>query len=345
MTWPFGRDKWNVDFTRESFFTFFPMYGGNRFRVVGTLAPEQATKQELSLEELRELLAQQRGLNITLTGVNWASIYHVHHRMAKHFRVGRCFLLGDAAHLHTPAGGQGMNTGIGDGYNLAWKLALVVNKKAHPNLLESYERERQPVARAVLRGTDKVFGLQVTGNPIFQRARLSRIPPLVKMLEVLGLEKWVYKNAEQMWIEYRKSPAVSERSAYSRRRGVHAGDRAPYGFFEVGASQRTSIFNLLKGVKHHLLLFEGQRRQISLQAIQEKVQSLLKRYSVPIAIHLVLAENHTLHKLYGAKTTCLFLIRPDGYIAYKGQPVDLTHFSAYLDRVFIRQGVVREERS
>src|SRR5690348_229152 len=112
--------------------------------------------------------------------------------MAKRFRVGRCFLVGDAAHLHTPAGGQGMNTGIGDAFNLGWKLALVVNKQALPRLLESYEQERQPVARAILSGSDVVFDLQVTGNPFWQRFRLALIPLLVKMIKALGLEEWLY---------------------------------------------------------------------------------------------------------------------------------------------------------
>lgn len=338
MTWPRGRDKWYLDLTREGFYSFFPMYGGNRFRIVASAPPQQIARGELGFEELRELLAHQRGLAITVRSANWITIYRVQHRMANHFRVGRCFLLGDAAHLHTPAGGQGMNTGIGDAFNLGWKLALVVNKQAHPSLLESYEQERQPVARTILSGTDTVFGLQVTGNPFWQRARLALIPPMVKMIKVLGLEEWVYKMAAQMWIEYRKSPAVSEYSAHSRRRGVRAGDRAPYGFFEDDASQGTSLFHLLKGVEHHLLLFEGMQGGAHLQTMQEKVEDLLKDYAFPVAIHLISAENGTLQKIYDAQAPRLFLIRPDGYIAYSGQATDLESFRAYLDRVFIRQG-------
>lgn len=337
MTWPRGRDKWYLNLTREGFYSFFPMDGGSRFRIVASAPPQQIARGELGFEELRELLAHQRGLAITVTSANWITVYRVHHRMANHFRVGRCFLLGDAAHLHTPAGGQGMNTGIGDAFNLGWKLALVVNKQAHPSLLKSYEQERQPVARAILSGTDTVFGLQVTGNPFWQRARLALIPPVVKMIKVLGLEEWVYKTAAQMWIEYRKSPAISEHSAHSRRRGLRAGDRAPYGFFEDGASQGTSLFHLLKGVQHHLLLFEGVQGGADLRTIEEKIKDLLKDYAFPVALHLIAAENGTLQKIYDARTLRLFLIRPDGYIAYSGQATDLESFRAYLNRVFIRQ--------
>lgn len=337
MTWPRGRDKWYLNLTREGFYSFFPMYGGNRFRIVASAPPQQIARGELGFEELRDLLARQHGLAIRMTSADWITIYRVHHRMANHFRVGRCFLLGDAAHLHTPAGGQGMNTAIGDAFNLGWKLALVVNKQAHPRLLESYEQERQPVARAILSGTDTVFSLQVTGNAFWQRTRLALIPPLVKMIKVLGLEEWVYKTAAQMWIEYRKSPAVSERSAHSRRRSVRAGDRAPYGFFEDNTSQGTSLFHLLKGVEHHLLLFEGVQREANLQTMQEKVEDLLKDYAFPVAIHPILAENGTLQKIYDVRIPRLFLIRPDGYIAYSGRATDLASFRTYLDRMFIRQ--------
>jgi hypothetical protein len=336
MTWPRGRDKWYLDLTREGFYSFFPISGGNRFRIVASAPPQQIARGELGFEELRELLAHQRGLAITVTSANWITIYRVHRRMANHFRVGRCFLLGDAAHLHTPAGGQGMNTGIGDAFNLGWKLALVVNKQAHPSLLESYEQERQPVARAILNGTDTVFDLQVTGNPFWQRARLALIPPVVKMIKVLGLEEWLYKTAAQMWIRYRKSSVVSEHAAHTRR-GIQAGDRAPYGFFEGQASQRTSLFHLLKGVEHHLLLFEGLQAHSDGQLMQRQVQEVLKGYTFPVALHLISAENHTLHKLYGAQTPCLYFIRPDGYIAYKGSATDLQPFSTYLDRVFTHQ--------
>ncbi|MBV9231012.1 MAG: FAD-dependent monooxygenase [Chloroflexi bacterium] len=337
MTWPRGRDKWYLNLTREGFYSFFPMYGGNRFRIVASVTPEQITKGELTFEELRELLAHQHGLGITVTSANWISIYRVHHRMAKQFRVGRCFLVGDAAHIHTPAGGQGMNTGIGDAFNLAWKLALVVNKQAHPDLLESYEQERQPIARAILDGTDKVFGLQVTGNPLWQRARLFLIPPLVKMLEVLGLEKWVYKIAAQMWIEYRKSPVVSERYAHGKGSSVRAGDRAPYGLFEEGLQQQASVFKMLKGVEHHLLLFEGLHPEENLETLQMQVKDLLKGYSVPLALHTIPAGNRTLHEVYNVQKSRLFLIRPDGYIAYSGQATDLKSFSAYLDGMSTRQ--------
>jgi len=102
----------------------------------------------------------------------WVSLYRLHHRMAEWFRVGNVFLLaGDAAHVHSPVGGQGMNTGIQDAYNHAWKLAMVINGQAGETLLDSYSTERMPVARALLNGTDKAFNVLVSDRKTVRLAR------------------------------------------------------------------------------------------------------------------------------------------------------------------------------
>src|SRR6185503_2516225 len=96
-------------------------------------------------------------LGIEVTKVNWFSTYHVHHRVAGSFRRGHAFLLGDAAHIHSPAGAQGMNTGIGDAINLAWKLAAVLKGRADAKILDTYEPERMGFARKLVATTDQVF--------------------------------------------------------------------------------------------------------------------------------------------------------------------------------------------
>ncbi len=341
MTWSRGTHRWYVNLTQQAFFGAFP-YGGTHFRLLGTLKLRQETRQSLSLEELREIVAREKGFeDITLLGANWISIYNVHRKQAKQFRVGCCFVIGDAAHIHTPAGGQGMNTSLGDAYNLGWKLASVVKQQAQANLLDSYEQERQPIAQAVENGTDKVFNLQITGNPMLNKVRRTFVPLLVNALRRLGFENAIYRAIAQMWVAYRKSPVVSEcyEGSKGKRRGVQAGDRTPYGFLKEGPHTQISIFSLLKGVGHHVLLFEGMQEQggVNLQIMQEQIENLLKDYTFPVAIHLVSADNYALQKTYGARTPRLFLVRPDGYIAYSGQADDLESFRTYLNRVFIRQ--------
>jgi 2-polyprenyl-6-methoxyphenol hydroxylase-like FAD-dependent oxidoreductase len=111
--------------------------------------------------------------------VNWFSTYHVHHRVAEHFRKGRAFLLGDAAHIHSPAGGQGMNTGIGDAVNLGWKLAAVLAGRAPDSLLDTYEAERIGFARRLVATTDRVFSVVTRGRADRRRrAHPPRAPDL-----------------------------------------------------------------------------------------------------------------------------------------------------------------------
>ncbi|MGH7883071.1 MAG: FAD-dependent monooxygenase [Candidatus Dormibacteraceae bacterium] len=211
MTWSRGNTKWYVNLTPHSFFAAFP-YSDTHFRMLGTLKLRHETRRSLSLEELRDIVAHEKGFeDVTLLSTNGVTIYHVHRKQAKQFRVGRCFLIGDAAHIHTPAGGQGMNTSLGDAYNLGWKLASVVNHQAQACLLDSYEQERRPIAIAVENGTDKVFNLQISGNPILNRIRLTFVPLLVRALHHFGFDKAIYRAIAQMWVAYRESSVVSER--------------------------------------------------------------------------------------------------------------------------------------
>ncbi|MGH8003026.1 MAG: FAD-dependent monooxygenase, partial [Brasilonema sp.] len=165
-----------------------PLYGECHFRIFGSISSEFAAKfnanetQSVSLEDLQAWLDKYFFINTKLTHIYWTALYHTHRRIADHFRIGRCFLVGDAAHVHSPAGGQGMNLGIGDGYNLAWKLALVINKHAHPNLLDSYEAERIPVANMILNGSDVGFELETSNKPVMQWFRFYVLPLFINLL-------------------------------------------------------------------------------------------------------------------------------------------------------------------
>src|SRR5207245_2660001 len=117
-------------------------------------------------------------LKVEVETVNWFATYHTHHRVTEHFRKGRAFVLGDAAHIHSPAGGQGMNTGIGDAINLAWKLAMVLADRAPDTLLDTYEPERIAFARRLVNTTDRVFTLATAEGRLADIIR-TRIVPVV----------------------------------------------------------------------------------------------------------------------------------------------------------------------
>ncbi len=156
--------------------------------------------------------------------MNWFSTYHVHHRVADKFRSGRVFLLGDAGHVHSPVGGQGMNTGLGDAMNLAWKLAAVIDDRAKADLLDTYEPERIAFARRLVATTDRVFKAASSDGAIAQWARTQVLPLLLPHAMATGFGKHLFFDAlSQIGIEYRDS-AWSE----GRAGAVVAGDRLPW---------------------------------------------------------------------------------------------------------------------
>jgi len=140
-----------------------PLDGQQRHRLFGSLSNKFAAKlqtaesQPLLLQDVQEWFDTYFLLNTRLTALHATALFHWHRRLASHFHVGRCFLVGDAAHVHSPSGGQGLNLGIGDAFNLAWKLALVANRWAVPSLLDSYEMERRPIAKETLERTARGF--------------------------------------------------------------------------------------------------------------------------------------------------------------------------------------------
>jgi hypothetical protein len=152
----------------------------------------------------------------------------VHHRVSDRFRSGRAFLLGDAAHIHSPAGGQGMNTGIGDAINLAWKLAAVLAGHAADELLDSYQEERMPFARRLVATTDRVFSLVTAEGHVADLLRTRLVPLLLpKLAHVERAREFAFRTVAQLTLNYRGGP-LSTGSAGE----VHGGDRLPWVSFD-----------------------------------------------------------------------------------------------------------------
>jgi len=213
----------HVDLDEADFLAVFPLAGKGRARLIGTIRDERADRPDtLKFEDVSSRAI--RNLKVKVARVNWFSTYHVHHRVTEHFRKGRAFLLGDAAHIHSPAGGQGMNTGIGDAINLAWKLATVIAGRATDRLLDSYEAERIGFARRLVHTTDRVFTFATAAGPIADLLR-TRIAPLL-FPKVLGFEaarEFLFRTVSQIMLNYRGAPL----SAGTAGR-VHGGDRLPW---------------------------------------------------------------------------------------------------------------------
>jgi len=210
----------HLDLDEADFLFAFPLPGApSRARLIGIVRDRE--QGELGWEDVSQKVPRRMGIEVDR--VNWFSTYRVHHRVASRFRDGRVFLLGDAAHIHSPAGGQGMNTGIGDAINLAWKLAAAL-KSADPTVLDTYEPERVGFARRLVATTDRLFQLATSRSPAARPIRRSLIPALVPRLFARpGFRRAIFRRVSQTQIAYRDSWLSQGRS-----HGIHAGDRLPW---------------------------------------------------------------------------------------------------------------------
>ncbi len=198
-----------------------------------------------------QTVADARGpAGARLSDPTWISRFHISHRIVPQFRKLRVFLLGDAAHIHSPAGGQGMNTGTQDAFNLAWKLALVVRGDAPVQLLGSYQTEREPVARGVLNLTDRITRMATMRNSVAQSVR-DFLLPVVSGIDLVG-EKVADRLAE-LAVNYRQSPFVKNVGGGRLR----AGDRAPDAELRDANGQARRLFEIFRAPRHVLLLFLG----------------------------------------------------------------------------------------
>ena len=340
-----GPGKIRLNLTRGGFVGILNLTGG-LYRLFGAVPPDFAQRDEsgrisheayasVALEEIQRWFDEYFFVDARLKYAEWTSLFRIHSRIAERFRVGNLFLVGDAAHIHSPAGGQGMNLGIGDAYNLGWKLALVVKGQAREALLDSYEAERVPVAKAVLRNSDRGFEFEVTDNPAIQWVRAKLATHLVGSLTRLpAARSLVFRLFSQTWISYRGSPAVASLAA--ERKGPRPGDRAPYGVFETVRDGRAGLYDLLKGTRHHLLLFEGLEPSPALDAYRLAIDDVLGRYAVDTSIHVIPAKERRLHEIYGVKDKArrLFLIRPDGHVAFVGSLGELDNLVTHMNALF-----------
>jgi hypothetical protein len=213
----------HVDLDEADFLGVFPLAGQGRARLIGTVRDERADRADtLTFEDVSDRAINH--LKVGVRKVNWFSTYHVHHRVTQHFRKGRAFLLGDAAHIHSPAGGQGMNTGIGDAINLAWKLAEVLARRGDDNLLDSYEAERIGFARRLVATTDRAFSFVSAEGRLADIVRTRVAPVLIPMaLAFSPVREFMFRTISQITLNYRRGP-LSRGTAGK----VQGGDRLPW---------------------------------------------------------------------------------------------------------------------
>src|ERR1700724_2959031 len=205
-TGPALNGEFHIDLDQADFLGVFPLAGPGRARLIGTGRDERADRADtLTFRDVSDRAISH--LKVEIRNVNWFSTYHVHHRVTQHFRERRAFLLGDAAHIHSPAGGQGMNTGIGDAINLAWKLAAVLDGRAPDRLLDSYEAERIGFARRLVATTDRIFSFATAEGPIADIMRTRVAPVLIPVAASFErVRNYLFRTVSQIMGNYRGGP-------------------------------------------------------------------------------------------------------------------------------------------
>jgi hypothetical protein len=295
------------------------MIGENRWRIVGTF-PEEFSKDEgeVLYEEIEEQIKRDAELELDITNVNWFSTYKVHTRHVNKFSEGRCFLAGDAAHIHTPAGAQGMNTGIQDGYNLAWKLAMVLRGSSDIKLLESYNEERLVNAENLLKTTDRFFNLVASPEPILTYLRMHVFPYIAgAAFSIDAVKKFVFPRVSQIGINYRHS-SISDHVSDGGF-DVKAGDRLP--FFTI---EGASIFDRLREPKFHLLSFSDGQNEKTASELGNEFKGVVDVCESPIYPRVA--------EIFGTDKSFRVLLRPDNYIATISKEASLTRIENYLKR-------------
>ncbi|VBA34481.1 Pentachlorophenol 4-monooxygenase [Mycobacterium innocens] len=328
VTWPHTGDHLGLALTDSGTFLFVPMPtdpgAPPRYRVLGSLTPDMAARQQLDITDVQRAIDQHSGVRATVSDAKWVSLYRLHHRMAQRFSVGKVFLIGDAAHIHSPVGGQGMNTGIQDAYNLAWKLALVIRGDAQAPLLDSYAAERMPVARALLKGTDNAFNVMVSDRTAVRWGRrvAARLLPFA-LRHLTATTRRVFATLSQIAITYALSPT----RAGTAITGARPGDRAPHAELRTGCRAGTSVLSLLDGPDHHLLLLDqtGTPSEPS-----DRFGAIINDFAPAIHIHHIDPRETQVHDAYDINAPTAVLIRPDGYIAWRGAASDADGLRKYL---------------
>jgi 2-polyprenyl-6-methoxyphenol hydroxylase-like FAD-dependent oxidoreductase len=340
IDWDLPENEVHAWFHRDGVFGALP-FGGQKWRLIIERAQDNTTgsEEEVTLSLVQQLAAER----VAQSGVRihdpiWLSDFRINARMVDRFRDRRVFVAGDAAHIHSPLGGQGIATGIQDASNLAWKLFAVLREGAPDSLLDTFDEERKPIARSVLRGTSAASNLVFTMNPVLRFVRERIVFPIMRTAFAQSL---LFAKASQLEVNYRgRSLAMNGDQAFSRVH-VRAGDRAPDVVFKRG-DEEISLFRLL-GTFGLLALFGPGRNSHQMSAslaalhIRSFIVSTQSAGTLPDQYLEDLYADFA--RLYGAQGPFLYLLRPDGHVALFQRQAEAAALATYLKKIRAAEAV------
>jgi 2-polyprenyl-6-methoxyphenol hydroxylase-like FAD-dependent oxidoreductase len=363
LAWDVPHDEGTIWLgAEEGIAAAIPLPGERRWRIIVAASPSSSGVTEAeAATRAEEILRQRAGIPLRRIGEPiWGSAFHIHRRLAGRYRAGPVFLAGDAAHVHSPVGGQGMNTGIQDAFNLGWKLALAARVQAAPGLLDTYERERRPVARSVLRATDLGQRLMFGANPAARAIRDTVLPAAIALPP---LRERVLAAVSELHIAYLDSPLSDDADGAGARRllpswghdVLRAGERTPDLALRAADGSPVALLDLFARGWTLLLVASatgqetigclGEIARQTADTAGEAIQRVLVVPSTPersIDARVIIDPGNVAAGAFGSGDGLVALVRPDGYLGFRGRPEQRAELATYLARVFAMR--VRGER-
>jgi 2-polyprenyl-6-methoxyphenol hydroxylase-like FAD-dependent oxidoreductase len=329
LEWTLPGDEVFAFLDRGRFMAFFPMTRG-RHRIAIAYPAAEERPGEVNPAELRDAFAAI-GPPGRIREVNWASRFRINQRNVGHQRLGRVFLAGDAAHVHSLVGAQGMNTGIQDAMNLGWKLGMHLVGAAPQDILDSYAPEREQVAHRLVKGTRRFTRMTLLGSPIATAARRT-IAPLV--LSRSGVRDRIERAISQIDVSYPHSP-LHGGAAHGR---PGPGDRAPDGLVLDREGAEIRLFDLLREPRYTLLEFTERPAPPAVVRLGRQGRFLAHYRLVDragdargMAGNELVDPGGRVRSRYGLPESGFVLVRPDGYVAARGDR-DGSGVRSFLDR-------------
>ncbi len=326
---PFSDEEIHLFFSDRKLAGLLPLSKPNRFRILTLLGTQKTeTPPELTIEFMQELTQETSNCRlIRLKNTTWISIFTLHRRIVPQMRKGNLFLVGDAAHIHSPVGGQGLNTSVQDAFNLAWKLALVQQGAAKEKILNTYHQERHPIAKKVLKGTT-----MITKMLIASKAKMFIVSVLGFMITHTPLQKKIAYVISELQLCYGQNLLNKGRLSAIFWKGPKPGWRAP-DVAELPDGKR--LFQYLAHPRHTLLCF-GNAEALAAQ-VREQFPNLIVILTISPSqqgsgyIHDPAGQTA---QRYAVEKDAIYLIRPDGVISYRSRKTNPGPFLRHLKRTF-----------
>ncbi len=325
-------DKGSVFPDKATLFSAYPL-GSKEYRLSANLYQETPRKF-FREHEVKEAVAERTYGNYIVESVSWISPFWIHGKIASQMRADSIFLVGDAAHIHSPAGGQGMNLGIQDAFNLAWKLALVIKGKSNQLLLDSYQSERQPIIKDIATQAD-----DLTNMVLFDKSFINKLRKFSKDISKHPeLSKQIGEQLTQVDIQYKNSPIINYEKIPDEN-SPQPGERAP----NVKINNSFTLYSFLHNAYYNILIFNNHpATDEDLSKIKELENLINKNFSSIVKMFIISKENtneinniildtsNRISQRYQATHSAIYIIRPDNYIGYYNNEIDISSINAFL---------------